>query len=82
MELYLEEHISNSIRRVLRDTHCDIYGFGNLLRMYHPQDWQELEPRFGQVLENLPFTVTVNISLTGDPRFTEPIAPAGEEDAS
>ncbi|AOZ92160.1 Ger(x)C family spore germination protein [Paenibacillus crassostreae] len=58
-----EEFIEKTINQVQQEFKVDIFGFGEVIRRSHPQEWKELKENWDQKFVNIPVNVKVKTNI-------------------
>lgn len=74
---YIEQGVSNLIRRVQEQYDSDIFGFGNAVKNSMPDTWKDLKNNWDEEFKNLKFETVVSVNIKGSELTSQPIK-AGE----
>jgi spore germination protein KC len=76
-EHYIEQGVSNLIRRVEEEYGSDIFGFGNAVKIGMPDLWKNLKNSWDEEFKNLKFETAVSVNIKRSELTSHPVK-AGE----
>lgn len=75
LEKAQDEVIASEVRAALekaQSVRSDVFGFGEILRRQHPEEWQQVKGDWRQLFAELQVEVVVNSRIAGTGTFLEP----------
>ncbi len=61
--LLLQKEVEGALRKSVKQGHCDIFGFGNLLYRKHPGYWKEKRESWGELMAKCRYEVRVEVEV-------------------
>ena len=72
-ENYIEQGVSNLIRRVQEQYDSDIFGFGSAVKNGMPNLWKNLKDNWDEEFKNLKFETLVSVNIKRSELTSEPV---------
>ena len=69
----LQEDMKNLVMHVQKEFGCDIFGFGNAIRMEYPDVWKEIESDWDRLFQSIEVVTESQVHIENTALSSKPI---------